>query len=1118
MAIHVALDHSTHYRYGRPIRLSPQTIRLHPAPHTRTFVHGYHLDIQPSEHRLYWQQDPFGNTIAQVVFPKPVTEFGIHVRLIADMTVINPFDFYVEAYAEHYPFKYDAILRQELEPYFEITESGPKLMEWLAGVDRHKQHIVTFLVALNMRLQQSIGYTIRMEPGIQTCEETFEKRLGSCRDTGWLLVQILRHLGLAARFVSGYLVQLKPDEVSLDGPSGTDHDFTDLHAWAEVYIPGAGWIGLDPTSGLFAGEGHIPLACTPDPVSAAPLTGFSEPCEDTDFEFANVVTRIHEDPRVTKPYTDEQWEAIRHLGRQVDDELNALDTRLTMGGEPTFVSIDDMEGAEWNTEALGFHKRERAGVLLKRLREAFATGGFLHYGQGKWYPGEPLPRWALGCYWRLDGQLLWQDLQWIADEARDYGYGQNEARQFGERLVENLNLDTEFLVPGHEDWIYYLWREAKEPANVDPVAIAAAPQFRDELSLALARGLDQPVGYALPIKWNWARGGWQSWRWEFSRGEMYLTPGSSPMGYRLPLNELPWMAATVSKTQAVSTPVTQTHPVETVQSNYAASTTEEPALEEPQSTALSQRYQNYEAVPHTALCIEARQGRLYVFMPLLENLDQYSSLLKTVEQTAAELHMPVLIEGNEPPAHPLMKSLKVTPDPGVIEVNIHPANNWEELEHNTTVLYEEARLSRLGTEKFMLDGRHTGTGGGNHVTLGGPTAADSPFLRRPDLLRSLITYWQHHPSLSYLFSGLFIGPTSQAPRVDERGNEWLRELEKSFEEIEQQLHPTLIDRALRNYLTDISGNTHRAEFCIDKLFSADSASGRQGLVEFRGFEMPPHARMSLAQTLLLRALVARFWQQPYHHPLVNWGTDLHDRFMLPEMIWTDFQDVIKDLRESGYAFELSWYLPFLEFRFPLYGRANYDGIDLELRMALEPWLVLEESQAVQQQSRMVDAAIERLQVKCRGLDPERYFLTCNGRRIPLSPCSEPGTLIAGVRYKAWNETFGLHPTLELNAPVVIDVFDRWLGRAIGGCVYHVEHPGGRNAETFPVNAYEAEARRVARFWQWGHTPGESAPPPWIQALRECYAVPPEQLLRDPPEERPNPEYPYTLDLRRHLQP
>jgi uncharacterized protein (DUF2126 family)/transglutaminase-like putative cysteine protease len=1075
VSIRVAIEHRTVYRYDRPVQLGPQTIRLRPAPHTRTPILAYSLTVEPEEHFVNWQQDPAANHLARFVFAEPTREFSVTVDLVAEMTAINPFDFFVDEYAKDFPFAYSDALAHDLAPYLDPPADSPLLDRWLSGVKRERKPIIDFLVELNQRVAADVAYSVRMEAGVQSPEATLASQIGSCRDSGWLLVAILRRLGIAARFASGYLVQLAQDRPAA-ADTGANVDFTDLHAWAEAYIPGAGWVGFDATSGLAAGEGHIPLACTSLPAQAAPIEGsfdivFSGPAGHpaglhTDFEYTNVVRRIEEPPRVTLPYTAQQWTEIDALGEQVDETLAEGDVRLTMGGEPTYVSADagDHAAPEWNISATGGTKEPLATALTEGLATAFAPGGVVLHEQGKWYPGEPLPRWAQGIYWRTDEHPLWRDRSRLANPFEPGTATIEDAARLATSIADALGLPEEVRHAAYEDPYPALFREALEPddgpaSEVDPLH---------------GRELGAQRGYALPLRRDPGDPTWSTGRWHIRREHLYLLEGDSPMGLRLPLSSLTHEPEPLPPSQSLFREV-----------GPLGTRTDVPPAE------------IKDPPPITALCIELRDGHIRVFLPPMEELAYAAELLLLVERTLADTGLTAVLEGYAPPRDTRMSSLTVTPDPGVIEVNIHPSATWPELVEKTQTLADLAEEVGLRSEKFALDGTHTGTGGGAHITLGGTSPADSPLLRRPSLLTSMITFWQHHPSLSYLFSGRFVGPTSQAPRVDEARHESLYELEIAFSELERlsasgaPVPAWRVDRALRNLLTDLTGNTHRAEFCIDKLYSPDREAGRLGILELRGFEMPPHPQMTLVQALLVRALVARLWAEPYRGRLIRWGTELHDRFLLPWYVAADIATVVDDLRAHGFDFDPDWLAPFLEFRFPRLGDITVDDVTLELRGAIEPWNVLGEEPS-SGTARYVDSSLERLQVKLTGMTPERYVVTCNGRRIPLQATETPGTYVAGVRYQAWQPPSALHPSIAVHSPLTFDIIDRWSSRSLGGCRYHVVDPGGRAHERYPVNAAEATSRRGSRFEPRGHTPG------------------PVELA---PEPRGG-EYPRTLDLRR----
>jgi uncharacterized protein (DUF2126 family)/transglutaminase-like putative cysteine protease len=1058
MGIQIALRHRTNYRYDRPVSLGPQIIRLRPGLQCRTPILSYSLDVTPAEHSLNWQLDPSSNQLARLVFQNKTNEFAVEVNLVADLSPINPFEFLLDPAVAEYPFTYAPELASDLHPYLMADGPGPLLRVFVEDFRDQPTGTVNLLLTLNRKARDEISYVTRLEHGIQTPEETLQERSGSCRDSALLLVECLRNLGIAARFVSGYLIQLADAKAELNGSnSGRQADSADLHAWAEAFLPGAGWIGLDPTSGFLAGEGHIPLASTSSASQAAPISGTAER-ESIDFTYEMSVRRLNNSRPLSESDAEEQWRRVRQVAHRVDATLAAQDVRLTMGGEPTYVGTDQPESAQWNIDALGDNKRDRGLALIQALRERLAPGGLLHYGQGKWYPGEPLPRWALSCFWRADSVPVWEDVNLMAQENHDYGFTAADALRFMRALTRRLQVTADSVLPAFEQEA-----EATEPA-----------------------------GYILPIRRRQAKGvlRWSSQMWFPRVEQILLQRGDSPIGYRIPTEAMPWVAPDeidyefddAPYADRVKLPPDKTQRMELFET-------------EPEADPLPAVIRAPDAVRELirpSLCVQARDGRLHVSLPYAPVLADYLDLVSAVEDTCRHQRMPVWIEGYTPAADPRLRSFSVTPDPGVLEINLPPASNWDQLEQIYTLLDDEARKVRLISEKYSFSGNRDATGGGSHIVIGGATVADSPILRRPDLLRSMVAFWQNHPSLSYLFSGMYVGPTSQYPRVDEARMDALYELEVAFRHLPSKDCPAyIVDGLFRNLLADVTGNTHRAEFCVDKLFPPEGLGLQLGLLELRAFEMPPDVRMGLLQMLLVRALVCTFWETPFLGSVIPWGTALHDRFMLPHFVRLDFLEVLAQLRGSGFEFETEWFASHFESRFPRIGSISVDGVELELRRALEPWNVLAEETTSGRTIRNVDSSVERVQVSVSGLNAtSRFVVACNGRRVPLQPTTEAGLAVAGVRFRARRLSATLHPTIPVHAPLTFTLIDRLNGRSLAQCVYRVAPPPDREYSGRPASAAEALARRLERF----------------EVINSI-----EPVLT--PEEEMNPIFPGTLDLR-----
>ncbi len=1103
----VRIRHETRYRYAEPVLFGPHQIRLRPAEHTRARVLSYNLAYSPNA-EIRWQQDPWGNRVARLTFPAgaQAAELAIVVDAAFEIRPVNPFDFFVDDRCRELPFEYPDGLARELSPFLAAAhgDPGPRLARWLEELPP-KGYVTDHLVAMNSRVAADVRYVIRNEPGIQSSEETLERRRGSCRDSALLLCDALRAQGFAARFVSGYLVQLADEGNVPDEAKGVLADVVDLHAWCEVYVPGAGWVGLDGTSGLLVGEGHVPLACTVGPDLAAPVDGTAS-APATAFEFAMSVERLGHEPRPRKPYTDEEWARLRAAGDAIDARVRGAGLRLTMGGEPTWTSRAHAREPEWNEAALGPTKWTAGLALGRELAERLGHGALTMARLGKLYPGESLPRWTLHLVWRADGQPVWRDPARLDLAAPREGLGPEadaapdrleSCRRFAVEIAARIGV-APAIVAGYEDPWVAIVRELDLPDDVDPLAADLDdPEERRTLARVLGRGLGAPVGFALPVAREAGR--WRTDTWTFRRRHMFLLSGDSPMGLRLPLSRLGGEAAPIFERD--TTTVTQSphpQPLPPISGGRRGEPDSRIPAHVPTEIAGKGALGTRGCAPMgliTAICVESRGGVTHVFLPPTECAEDFLDLVAAVEGVASARGEPVRIEGYPPPHDPRLRGCLITPDPGVIEVNLPPTESFSDYVGTLETIAEAANRAGLCTEKYQIDGREVGSGGGHHLTLGGPTTAESPFLVRPELLAGLLRYVHNHPSISFLFTGLFVGPTSQAPRVDEARHDALVELEIALARAEcagDAPPPWLTDRLFRHLLVDVGGSGHRTEISIDKLYDPGSPSGRQGIVELRAFEMPPHERMAAAQMLLVRGIVARLAITPYRRDLVRWGAEIHDRFLLPHWIWADFREVLRDLRDHGVPLEDAFYQPFLDHRFPVLGRIEVEGVALELRGALEPWPVLGEQPGAQGgTSRYVDSSLERLEVRAFGLTEGRHVVLVNGIELPLMPTGTATERAGGVRFRAWQPPHALHPEIGVHHPLRFDVVDTWGERSLGACTHHVWHPEGRAFVDPPLTAFEAAARRAQRFTTEGHLP-------WPARGAAT---------------RPHPDHPYTLDLR-----
>jgi uncharacterized protein (DUF2126 family) len=1002
----LVLRYGLEQAFDRPVRLSTHWLRLRPAPGAPARLQAYSLRVRGAPHFINWVRDPFGNHLARLDLPEATTALEIEAEYRLELPDYNPFDFLLDPGVAEYPFDYPEALAEELRPYLQLGAPGPRTQAWLRTAERTPGPTLARLSAWAGALSRAFDDAGPGEPSAVCAETVIARGEATAWERAWLATLALRARGLATRFVCGLRLHCPPA-----GQAG-QHDAS-LIAWVQVYLPGGGWIGLDPQSGLFTDATHLPLAAATDPLRALPWIGYREACGE------RARTRILLEPgEPTSPPREARYvsEALWARASATCESVAraARDADLEMVIAPSLSLRADEEGPEWHTQALGGRKQALAAALIDQLCARLGLAPVVQAGQGDWFAGEPAPRWRMTAWWRADGRPVWSRGSPLTGSEREEPDTAEDAEGFSRALAEALGLPAQAVQPAWEDPMQDLWAERHALQYRPGSAELATPEGRAALLDQLCARRAAPAGYVLPLAAGDAPGRWSTGPWSLRRDALYLLPGEAPLGFRLPLDALAESALAPEPP-----PADPFAPPESLPQGPHG------------PVAAGGEGQILDHGPRSALCVELRQGRLRVFIPPLRRTEELLHLLAAVEAVALARGLHVALEGYAPPPDARVRRLEIEPDVGCLRLALPGLQDAPAQHELLATVYRVAGELGLEASRLAPDGSLLPCAVGDRIDLAGPDAARSPFLRSPALLGALLRYWQAHPALSFLFAAPPVGQAASAPRVEEGRDDALYELELALARLpaDARERPWLADRYLRQLTADVAGDPTRAEFQFDHLYHPQRAERRQGSLRLGGWEALPDARLTAIRLLLLRALVLRLAAAP-PGVAAAWGSALRDRFLLPAVLEADLRSVLDELAGAGFDVPYAAFEPWLQARFPVLGRLASGHLELTLRPALEPWPLLAETASGGGTARFIDVANTRVEFRLRGLTPGRHAVLCNGRRLPLQPMATAGEAVAGLRFKASDPPATLHPGLPVTERLDLELLDLRSGRIL----------------------------------------------------------------------------------------